>query len=363
MPRPNTGYLYQPRGSQNWHIELQYPVALNRKRVRKSLGTPDKQEAEALALPLIAEHKRLLVDEANRRRGFFRVRDMEYRFPLGDSVLDDGTRVRANHQFATLTALDGSESERENYLTSTIVMREAPPDLSDPYALLKKPTPKKAVDNDIEHVERWIAHKNVNPYLQREAREAYRLFKELTGGKRFAAASRDDGRVLVQHLFDSGNKRATVQKKVSHLCAAVNLAIDEGKLKFNPFMKIIPNIDDAVDREPMPEEDVALIRAHRDTFKPDEWLLYSLCAATGMRREEAFQINREYDEGGIRYVIVRHGKTKQSTRRVRPEPDHRGGPRSALEESRSPDPAPDGADRRVDPRPPHPAPQGQGSAP
>jgi hypothetical protein len=46
-------YLFKQRGSQNWHVRLQYPD----KRVEKSLGTPDRQVAEVLALPMIAEHK------------------------------------------------------------------------------------------------------------------------------------------------------------------------------------------------------------------------------------------------------------------------------------------------------------------
>ena len=105
------------------------------------------------------------------------------------------------------------------------------------------PKPKKAVDNDYEHIERRIKHRNINPYLQKEWREALRLFKELTGGKLLKDATRDDGRKLVEHLFEKvGNKRATVQKKISHLAASVHLAMSEGHLRFNPFSEIIPNI-------------------------------------------------------------------------------------------------------------------------
>jgi integrase len=143
----------------------------------------------------------------------------------------------------------------------------------------------------------------------------------LTSGRLFRDADRDDGRKLVTFLFEvKKNKRATVQKKVGHLAAAVNLAMAEGKLRFNPFSSIIPNIEDAEKREPMPEEDMGLIRENRHTFDREEWLLYLLCATTGMRREEAYAINREYVEQGIRYVIIRYGKTKQSERRV-PLPD------------------------------------------
>src|SRR5205807_2714259 len=43
--------------SENWWIKLRSPAG----RVEKSLGTPDKAVAELLALPMIAEHKALLL--------------------------------------------------------------------------------------------------------------------------------------------------------------------------------------------------------------------------------------------------------------------------------------------------------------
>ena len=52
-----TGYLFQRRDSANWHIRLQFPG----NRIEKSLGTPDRRQAELLALPMIAEHKAKLL--------------------------------------------------------------------------------------------------------------------------------------------------------------------------------------------------------------------------------------------------------------------------------------------------------------
>ena len=46
-------YLFLRPGSRNWHIKLQSPTG----RTEKSLKTPDRVQAELLALPLIAEHK------------------------------------------------------------------------------------------------------------------------------------------------------------------------------------------------------------------------------------------------------------------------------------------------------------------
>jgi hypothetical protein len=50
----------------------------------------------------------------------------------------------------------------------------------------------------------------------------------LSNSKPLRNATRDDGRLLVKHFIDAGNKTATVVKKVGWLRAAVQLAIDEG---------------------------------------------------------------------------------------------------------------------------------------
>jgi hypothetical protein len=51
--RRKTDYMFLRPGSRNWHIKLQSPTG----RIEKSLGTPDRVQAEILALPTIAEHK------------------------------------------------------------------------------------------------------------------------------------------------------------------------------------------------------------------------------------------------------------------------------------------------------------------
>src|SRR3954465_9354938 len=65
-PMPRRGeYLFRRKGSQNWWLRLQYPEAVaaevGRKKLERSLGTPDRIEAEVLAGPEIVEHKKLLL--------------------------------------------------------------------------------------------------------------------------------------------------------------------------------------------------------------------------------------------------------------------------------------------------------------
>jgi hypothetical protein len=44
-------YLFLRKGSRNWQLKLQSP------RIEKSLGTPDRAQAEILALPYIQDHR------------------------------------------------------------------------------------------------------------------------------------------------------------------------------------------------------------------------------------------------------------------------------------------------------------------
>ncbi|MGB9216978.1 MAG: DUF6538 domain-containing protein, partial [Pseudolabrys sp.] len=54
-------YLFLRKGSRNWHLKFQYPGELaqrtGQKRIEISLGTPNRAEAEIIALPFIREHK------------------------------------------------------------------------------------------------------------------------------------------------------------------------------------------------------------------------------------------------------------------------------------------------------------------
>ena len=116
MARPHTGYLYKRAGSANWWIKLQYPVELGLRKVQKSLGTPDRREAEVLALPMIAEHRSKLFDAEQRRKGFIRAEEVDYFYPFGEFTREDGAKGFGRHDSATFE-LDGRTWEEENYLT------------------------------------------------------------------------------------------------------------------------------------------------------------------------------------------------------------------------------------------------------
>jgi site-specific recombinase XerC len=128
-------------------------------------------------------------------------------------------------------------------------------------------------------------------------------------------ADRDDGRKLVAYFEAQGLKSASIRKKIGWLTAAVNLAINEGRLKFNPFASIVPKRDDKQRRLPLNEADMEECKRNLDKLSESDQLLFRVLASTGMRLSEAFEIDNEEREKGCRYVIVGK-KTEQSLRRV-----------------------------------------------
>ena len=180
-------------------------------------------------------------------------------------------------------------------------------------ALESRPT-VATKNGDDAVLETYLKHANITGYYQREARATWALFRSLCN-KPLKDADRDDGRKLVAHFENEGLKSASIRKKVGWLVAAVNLAIREGRLKFNPFSAVVPKRDDKVTRLPLDEADMKEVKRNLDKLSESDQLLLRLLATTGMRLSEAFEIDNEATEKGCRYVIVGK-KTEQSLRRV-----------------------------------------------
>jgi integrase len=155
----------------------------------------------------------------------------------------------------------------------------------------------------------------VTGHFEREARSVWALYKQLSGNRPLKDATREDGRKLAEYLADRGLKSATVRKKVAWLTSAVNLAIGDGLLKFNPFSSVVPNRDDKQRREPLSDADIKVAKGNLARLDKADQMLFRLLATTGMRLSEAFEIDGEKTERGCRFVIVGR-KTEQSLRRV-----------------------------------------------
>ncbi|SEH88703.1 Site-specific recombinase XerD [Methylobacterium sp. 275MFSha3.1] len=319
-----TDHLFRRPRSPFWHARFHFPRSVQAefgKRMEDvNLKTTDRREAEIRCADLLHRHRRRVQAAVNKHRGDHIRVETGHKMTLGVHVLDDGREIVATADTLFIRLPDGTRTQEPNATTFEPYYVFDPDQPFDtvwrgdrPKAVRLKKVPDTS--GDIVHLERWMTHKNITGYLEREARAVWDLFRRLTENKALTDCDRDDGRLLARHLLDGGNKTATVTKKVGHLCAAVNLAMAEGKLKFNPFSDVVPKMNDSERREPLTDEEMAKIQAGKDVFEREEWLLFMLCATTGMRRGEAYEINAEKVEAGIRYVVV-GTKNQQSLRRV-----------------------------------------------
>jgi integrase len=309
-----TDYLFQRPGSSSWWIKLQSPG----KRVEKSLRTSDRKEAEIIALPMIAHHKATLLAARPRLETVWRYEfepsaDMQ-NAPNRERVLASAIELKFYGPNGKLlrTTPNGSPAARIVNLQHRLGIPFVDERMIG--VVTEKARAKPKTDDD-KVLETYIEHRKITGYIEREARDVWALFKTLTDGKPLKDCDRDDGRKLVTHFEAQGLKSATIEKKIAWLNAAVNLAIREGRLKFNPFASIVPRVRDKTRRLPLADADMKAIKRNLARLDEADQLLVRLLASTGMRLSEAFEIDGEEKERGVRYVIVGK-KTEQSLRRV-----------------------------------------------
>jgi len=304
-------YLFKRHGSDNWYVRLQPP---GQKIVEKSLGTSDLKLAEITAMPLIRQHKAFMYE----RRPTVT--------PIWHRAYEPGLRLIDGEQ-AIVT-----ERELQFLDNSGNVIRRVPnggpaelltpaPRTGEPsfraYDEAKRPTlPTKNGDDAL--LETYLTQNAITGYREKEARDLWHTFKTVVG-KPLRTCTRDDGRALVAYLEDQAGdeplKSATLRRKMVPLVAAVNLAIDEGKLTFNPFASCVPDREDEEECDAFNDDDVKKIKANLHKLSPNDQLLIRIVATTGMDRSEAFSIASEQKEDGIRYCMV-GTKTAHRPRRV-----------------------------------------------
>jgi integrase len=324
---PSCSHVFKRAGSDNWHVRLRNAEG---RRAVESLGTSDAKEAVILALPRIAEHKARLLAARPRLEASWAHRlepGREHAAPDGNGkiVATDRELIHIGHNGGILKIEPngGPANRLVNMPMGAVIVGDTPTrPLSElrrigpviNLASLERPAAAtKSADDAV--LETYLKHANITGHYEREARATWSLYKTLTDSKALKDASRDDGRLLVAHFEGEGNKSATITKKIGWLTAAVNLAIKEGKLKFNPFSGVVPQRDDAQRRLPLSEAEIAECKIKLDKLGDADRLLFRVLATTGMRLSEAFQIDSEGTEGGARFCIVGK-KTDQSLRRV-----------------------------------------------
>lgn len=321
-------YLFRRRGSQNWWVRFQYPADIASacglsRTVEKSLGTSDRALAEIRAAADIRQHKWLLYSmrlQADPKKNPFAASEMKHTYDPGrEHYTPEGKRVIATETELLYIEDDGTITRRSNEVSPHFKITIPPQNWRELFGHLDSRPSKAAAGPDEALLEAYIAHAGLNSYATQEARSTYATYREIIG-KPFAKATREDGRKLARHLVEVlGNKSTTVAKKIGWLRAAVNLGVEDQKLSFNPFQKVVPRLEDGLQKLPLSDADMELTRTNLYRLSAEDQLLWKLLAATGMRLSEAFQISEEFTESfgsqTVRFAIV-GTKSESSERRV-----------------------------------------------
>ena len=304
---PLPRYMFRRKDSNNLYIRLQPP---GQKIVEKSLGTSDVKLAEIAAADLIKRHKMTMYGRRLARLP----RVTTQWLPAYAPGMHDGffATERELRDLAT-GAVIGPNGGPADILTPA--PRDGPS--FEAYDAAKaRPTPAvKGTDDDL--LETYLRHNGITGLPEKQARDIWHIFRTVVN-KPLRSCTRDDGRAIVAYLEDQAGgeiKSATLRRRMVPLIATVNLAIDEGKLTFNPFSSVVPVRDDEDERDAFNDDDMKLIRANLHRLSESDQLLVRVVATMGLRRGEAFEIDREQTENGIRFVTI-GTKTPQSLRRI-----------------------------------------------
>ena len=186
-------------------------------------------------------------------------------------------------------------------------------------ALAKPPETQPRRDIDQEILDFWIKKKEIKPRIAKEAKDAYGYFQQAAPGKTFSSATRTEGSLLNDWLFEKGYKSASVQKLLTWLGSSCNYALRYPtlfpSLKGNPFSMVFTPKDDEVPRNIFDDNEMRLVLSDLPNWPKEQALLWVLLASTGMRLSEPFQIHGEEQIDGHRVVFM-GTKTESSKRRI-----------------------------------------------
>ena len=340
MGRPGK-YLYKRTASPFWWLRLQYPGSLanlngGKKKREVNLRVTEQREAEIKAWPIILEHKKLLIMTQQAKlalklgyskeefRSLVATARPQYE-PFKTLSNGDGTTTFATDEMVYVNGPDGETIRR--FPNETILgikpLFMTPAERAELGAMNKQAErvlKKPVQDVDVDIMETYYTHAALNDVQKGQAKAVFEDFKRVCGGKRFADCDRSDGRKLATFYISMGNKSATVRRKLGYLSAAINVEAENRnpRVRFNPFLKVVPKLHDKVRRTPLYNEDLEKLDANLHKMGQNERRLYLIARHTGCRRSEAWQIE-ETREKGLR-IIWFGSKNEQSVRRI-PLPD------------------------------------------
>lgn len=314
MGRPGK-YLFKRPGSQMWWVRFQYTgkmVEVKGKRKEEfSLGTTNKEEAELLAMEHIFLHKAsMLILKSNER--------VRFNGGPGGQLYSPGlhTDLNGDKIFATETEIiyldeEGRPTNKiEKNISAKVNFAASFREIEE----VKRYLPREP-NRDSAFIDIWVRQRKISARMEADARNTWKLCRDLFPNKPINKLTRDDGRELVKRLEELGSGPATIRKKMGHLRAAANIALDDKKIDINPFEKVLPKHNNKPSGRFLDDEDMRIVRENFSLLSLHDQLLWKFIAYTGMRLSEPFQIAKEFEEHGIRYVHV-GTKTETSYRRI-----------------------------------------------
>jgi integrase len=319
-PKRKTDHIFQRPQSSNYYVRLR---DANGRRFVQSLGTSDYQEAAVKAHAMIGEHKARLFAARPRVETVWQHK-ME---PGREHAGEDGGKIIATDKELIHIGHNGAivKQEPNGGIAHRLVSRDPLTAYGVVQALLNaegeefgpvaRPTVATKTSDDAL-LETYLQHNGIDGLREKQARDIWHIFRTVVN-KPLRECTRDDGRAIIAHLEAGGEiKSATLHRRLVPLVATVNLAIKEGKLSIvNPFSGVVPERDDEEEADPYSDDDMKLIRKNLHRLDKSDQLLVRLLATTGLRRSEAFEIDSEQKETGIRFVTI-GTKNPHSQRRV-----------------------------------------------
>ncbi|MCJ2007751.1 hypothetical protein [Methylobacterium sp. J-092] len=249
-------YLFRRKGSQNWYVRLQNTVINDRhyKSFERSLGTTDKELALIRANELIIKHRIVLHTTNQMKLGNY---VQEYLYPVGQRThYDNGTYIEASQTHVKVYDEIGDLIENRN--NELIITLTKPPATKEEHKLFAAVNAGNRTETSGSTIiDTWAEQNNVSSRIQSEARKTWEQFTSHIGHKHYSKYNRDDARAFARQLLDRTHKSATVEKKISSLRAAFNIALADGKVDRNPFVGVVPRKRDALERLPLSNADMA----------------------------------------------------------------------------------------------------------
>ena len=291
-----------------------------------SLETEDYELAQYRACPHLRRHAKircLTAADRDQKRAWGTKITKHKREPGTTQRLEDGTVLinRDNEQIRVSPDAPSDEPPAILRLSPSIMIEMNDYGRRQPEYLelqaaeqAMRARYKPRTDLDAKVVDNYLALGTIKDKNDQNAlRDTLALWKQLCPGKTFVTGEKADARKVVDHLQKVvGHRVGTLKKRISYIKAAINWEMNENDksspIKSNIFAKIkiapLPG-ETRKTKVPYSEDHIRRIKAHKDRFTDQQYLMIALHIATSVRPEALFNgvarlaLDTAEDEHGV----------------------------------------------------------------